>query len=722
MIAVVVSSACSEDVASVRDGKLQFHHIVEAGAEGELLGNLFDGGYRNQEPTYVVRIEPFDQATKARLRGADTLGSEMVAKPGGWAPKYWDYEWFDPKGGGNCGDLTSYEQGHARAPERHTTDPNPSEEKHCIRPGRYRFILKQGGVTIKTFVFQYGQTNQTAPVTNQTTGTTEFVNAVTYDPNYHFLDTIINVDLAGPGSYTENSVVYIENALNNPYKSTFTDQGAPSGARTDYFRYSFYNSITSWNPDSSGKGTMLNRVYFDRGQADSYRTEYFDPKSQEGATLILVNRYNDSNFQISNRYARLGVELMRPDEDVNGSVEVEDSVYISSMQACFSAEKTTTWQTSDQYLNASCSTGSNLQYRWQTTAGGSFTAYSSNPRLDLLGHATTGQHTITLEIRNTATSETTQEFQTMTVQSGILSINGPLFVYDKLLKTYKSNMWSMWHERAWDTELWTPGAGPDTLYTRIWPQGNYTMDIRIDSSTATTLRRGRTTVTVSDEGLPLERILASGIGNEWHFLGGGPILSWGSVQSPAVRQFYQLAGAHERNSPFADAQWMNASGRRYVQTQAGELYWEQKATALENVRVYTFGIDPGTFTAEYVFGFAWDPDIGGAGNDRSAVDTKRNLVYAYDGSGAVGVMIRSNGTSALATVEQFGVGKTPPVSNLEVFQRQRAGQVKLMTGANDVQFMLSAKPGNGSTTWEVVFIRASTVAQLKSTADDYLKR
>jgi hypothetical protein len=157
-----------------------FDHISDPGAEGEFLGKLFVNEARNTVGGYVVRIEPADQVTKSRLRGADTLGSEMIAKPGGWAPKDWDYEWFDPKGGGSCGDLATYLSNGPRATERHSNDPNPGHEKHCIRPGRYYFFLKDaGGDTIKTFIFEYAQI--AAPVGNQTTNATEYVKAITYD-------------------------------------------------------------------------------------------------------------------------------------------------------------------------------------------------------------------------------------------------------------------------------------------------------------------------------------------------------------------------------------------------------------------------------------------------------------------------------------------------------------------------------------------------------------
>jgi hypothetical protein len=718
----VVLVGCSDEIANAPADRPYFDHITDNGAEGELLGRLFIGQSRNTETGYTARIDPIGSETKSRLRGADTLGSEMVAKPGGWAPKYWDYEWFDPKGGGNCGDLASYESNHQRAPERHTSDPNPGEEKHCIRPGTYRFTLKQGTSIIKTFIFQYGQVPQSISVNNQTTGTHEFVNAVTYDPAYHFLDAIINVDLAGPGSYSENSVVHIQNAGGDPYDTTFVDQGAPSGAKTDYFRYSFYNSTTSWNADG-GKGTMLNRVYFDRGQNDNYRTEYFDPKSQEGKTLMLANRYNNQAFPISNRYARLGVELMRPDEAVDGAVEVEDSVYITDMSACFTAEKITTWQTSDQYLNASCSSGSNLEYRWQTTAGGAFTSYSSSPVLDLEGYASTGPQTVILQIRNSSTLQTTQESKTINVTSGQMSIAGPTFVMDKQSKSYTvSPVASRWHERTAGSQTWSPGVGPSSTYQRIWAAGNYSVDLRADSSTSSTLRRAKVTVTVCAANcLELRAPASQPTMNEWGLLGAGPVISTGTAAAPNVRQFYELTGAHDVNSPFAQVGWFEQSVGSAV-TPLADMQWQREPISSSDVRAFSFSVTPRNPLASYVFGFAWDPDLGAPADDQSGFDAERNLLYAFDGSGAVGLLLLSNGSPEIVSVEQYGALKSPPSSPQGVFTRQRQQDVNLTTGSSDVQFMLAGKTAAGTRTWRVVFVKGSSVANLKSNVDALMKR
>lgn len=723
-LSIMSATACErENRAPTEPGEPAFDLTDDSGAEGELLGHLFLGSSRNAESGFTVTIVPLDTLTKSRLRGTERDSSVMVAKPGGWAPKGWDFEWFDPAGGGGCGGLNSYEAEqsvngeHYRWTERHTTDPNPGLEVHCIRPGNYRFTLREGGVTKKTFQFEYGQAG--ALVSNVTAGVNEYVIAPTYDRSLTVRDLIINIDLQD-ATFTEIRQVDIENALADPFKVEFQGQTSPSGAASDYFRFSLAGDTSGWNYDS-GKGTMLTRLYFDRGQNDGNVTRYYDPISQEGARGIMINRYNKPQYPVVNRYARIGLEMMRPDEDPDGEPVVLDSVFISDLKACFVAERDTVWENSAQYLNASCSTGPNRQYSWQTDAGGSFTAFSSDTLLDLT-YSLVGRHTVTLKVKNTATGATTVESMDITVVAGALSVYGPTYVVNKDTLWYTTSLASRWDERWPPNPIWWGAlVTPDTDFRRIWPAGNYSVDLRADSSTAGVLRRGQVRITVCATGCGPELLMASSTlvsdGEEWGFFGGGPWLSWGDPAQPQVIRFYDLTGEHHRRSPFGNASWFENPATRTVSELGASLQWRGLNTNDDAIRAFEFAVSRGGDYSAYVFGFAWDPDLGAPADDRSGYDSGRNMVYVTDAAGAVGCLLLENGRNDLAGVEQYGVGKRPPARQTEMYETQRRIGVRLVSGERDVQFMLASRPKVGPRSWTVVFLKGKTLTEIQNRAD-----
>jgi hypothetical protein len=107
-------------------------------AEGEFIGDLYDDGVESTSGVYVD-LTPWDPPTQARLMGP--FSPDMWGNPN--LP--WMWEWYDPRGGGNCGGLTDYYAGNtaARNFEKHWSGPNtppplPADsvpEAHCIRPG-----------------------------------------------------------------------------------------------------------------------------------------------------------------------------------------------------------------------------------------------------------------------------------------------------------------------------------------------------------------------------------------------------------------------------------------------------------------------------------------------------------------------------------------------------------------------------------------------------------
>lgn len=172
---IITASGCIDDVDDrvLMPLTSSLDSLSDPGTEGELLGKIFTGSNRNTVSGYRVHIRPANSDTRNRLHGPekDSVSVSMEAKPGGWAPKDWDYEWTDPAAGGLCGELDKYEQDSIqyRATERHTSSPNPGKEVHCIRPGKYFFTLTDvGGDTTKTFVVEYIQLKRGLLVQNGT--------------------------------------------------------------------------------------------------------------------------------------------------------------------------------------------------------------------------------------------------------------------------------------------------------------------------------------------------------------------------------------------------------------------------------------------------------------------------------------------------------------------------------------------------------------------------
>lgn len=289
--------------------------------EGEFIGNLYVNGVKASEGV-MVGIEPADPPTANRL--VEPWTGSMWAHPS--FSRMW--EWYDPKGGGDCGDLGPYLQGDTtgRYHEGHwsgaSQPPDPTKaESHCIRPGVYRFWVGDYFQPVKAFLIDYLPIVPALQVWNQTAGVYESIEAHDPDDTVNvWADLVANVDI-GTTSYGETRVLRIQNAHDNPHSTTFQDDPNPAGSEVDYFRFSVAGSTSEW-PQSEGKA--LARLYWDFAQTKTlWTTNYYDPLSPNGR-IIRLHRFAD--HVTGTRPAVVALELMRPDENPNDTVNVAQRV------------------------------------------------------------------------------------------------------------------------------------------------------------------------------------------------------------------------------------------------------------------------------------------------------------------------------------------------------------------------------------------------------------
>jgi hypothetical protein len=166
--------------------------------------------------------------------------------------------------------------------------------------------------------------------------------------------------------------------------------------------------------------------------------------------------------------------------------------------ACSSFENKNTWQMTDQLYSAACSSqGGDIQYRWQTDAGGAWTAYGTSLTYDFPGYNTVGAHYVTLEVKNVTTGVSTTDLDTITVQNGIVTMTGPTNITVKGTYTYTASTASYWWERILPTLTWSGGIGPQTTWNRTWSAGCYEADVRADATSGGVLKRGRRHIVIA---------------------------------------------------------------------------------------------------------------------------------------------------------------------------------------------------------------------------------
>ena len=703
--------------------------------EEEFFGDLYSQGAPLASSTYMASLSPFDQTTRSRVYPYPPWSGSMWADPNPQGSHM--YGWYDPMGGGLCGGLESYLAGDTtvRGAEHHRPspgiDPPPGREAHCIRPGLWEF-----SVAGKTFLIEYLQamTNEagsTLYVTNTTAGVAEVVEPLGYETRHTFSDYVVNVDVV-PNWSSDVPVLDVENALGAATKDTFTNQPSPSGNETDYFRFSVARSTSAWGSIGE-KGTHLARIHWDLGRLNAPTTAYYEGFSDR--SFIRIHTFGSHVFE--SRPVRIALELMRPDEQPNDTVNVALRVVNITRvtapppadTACAVAQGLTTWQMTDQYFNGVCSRPGTYEYQWRFYAGGPWTPYSTDTLTDFLGHSPTGPKTVTLRVRNTTTGATAETGLAIEVQSGQIMLDGPTFITDKATQLYTSNATARWFERYNPAWTWYQAtATPQQTFTRIWPAGDYTVELRQDTTVNGVLRRGRLHITVCHDecgafGAPAPAAPTATISaDDWGLFGGGPWISWGTAAAPRGVRFYDLWGAHDAPG-FSTKSWVDDSAAgEAVPGTAWRLDRVQRDLALMGARAIDFTVTAPT-TASYVFGLAFDPDLGAdPADDVSGYDRTRGLAFVTDASGAVGLLLRTGGDDALVSLQEYGVGRWAPRLATEIRAAQRTRGVNLVRQPRDVQLVLSADARTGAATFTVVLLRAATLAALQGLADEALAR
>jgi hypothetical protein len=563
-------------------------------------------------------------------------------------------------------------------------------------------------------------------VTNTTAGGQEYVEATQYQDNLPFWDYAVHVDL-GPSSFTDTPILDIENALADPKKTTFANQPNPSGNEVNFFRFSLARSQSTWNlAGGDTRGKMLARFYWDFNTNRQIRTNYFDPRGER--TPIRLHTFGDHVQQ--SRPVTVALEIMRPDETPDDSIHVATRIVTITRVtpfACASFETVTTWRTTDQYLKSSCSTrGPEIRYRWQFTAGGPWTPYSPDTLYDFSGHTGTGPLQVTLGVLNTSTGQTSTSPRTVTVQSGQVGLNGPIYVTDKGTKLYSSNISGQWFERYNPDLRWYPAtAYYQTSMTRIWPAGDYTVELRQQDSTLSLVRRGRLHITrCHSNPTPCQPLAPPAFAasdprdTSMGIFGAGPWITWGSSGEPQMTRFYDLAGAHDLANPFSDGSLSTDSGTLRSVIPGRDLSWRHLNLGLPGVRAVTFDLSGFSSNSPLAFGLAVDPDLGtDPAGDQSGFDPALGLVYVSDDTRIVGFLVRSASENALVSVQQYGVGRWSPATPDAAWSAQRAAGARLMAGKRDVQLLLSAAATGTPARYTWVTVSGLTLTDVRAKAE-----
>jgi hypothetical protein len=408
---------------------------------------------------------------------------------------------------------------------------------------------------------------------------------------------------------------------------------------------------------------------------------------------------------------------------------------VSGLIACATAEYLSTWKVADQYLSAGCSSlGGSIRYRWfRNDLQTPLTGWSTDTLFDFLGLTGIGTQRVLLKDSNTTTGTTALDTLTFTVTNSQVTLYGPTWVTDKSLQTYTASgsHAGHWFERYDDGPQWYPATSvwPVVSMTRIWPAGEYTVDLRQHLVSGGVLHRGRLLIEMCYQcggGLnvtPPPGAASAGVAaSDWGFFGAGPWLSWGSGAGREVLRLYDLAGRHDRESAFSDAGWFSADGGTF---EDGETGWDLKWTPLEvgiaDARAIELSVS-GDGGRPYVLGFAADPDLGpNAADDAASYDRERGMVLVVDQARAIGILLRNRGENALASVQEYGVGRFAPATAEGAWQAQRATGPRLVGTPRDVQLVLSAAPASGPASWLLLVVRGAGPADVRARADQVLR-
>jgi hypothetical protein len=718
-----------------------------ADEEGELLGKVWDDSGGTKGIYYVV-LEPLQSLGSYPLvqPWSGTMWADTGAHYHGWM-----YEWSDPLAGGKCGDLTDYLAGDTvRHHETHWSGPNSTPdttgpEVHCVMPGRYQFTLRMSnpeGDVVKQFPIEYLAWLGTGltKVDNATLDLDEALEDLYGErDDTSWQDLTIQVDLSGNAGNSDTPVLHIQNARATWDSLRFQDEASPSGNEDDHFRFSGAGSSITWNR-SAFEGKALSRLYFDLGPypaTDLNSTGYYDARSDTQAYGIRIHQF--AEHVTASRTVRVGLELMRPDEDPGDTVNAAKRTIQITREtpvACIRPVYDSTWAMSDQYVSAGCSSlGSSIRYRWGD--GSVWTDWMPDTLYDFPGHSQSGSRQLRLTVKNLSTGRTRDAVVPIGVSSDEDVLTGDLFVTDKQVHVYRQvdSLPGYWWER-WNPEYeWTRATAPcggcaiDSL-PRIWPAGDYTVEVRHEIDDVPILKRGRLHVTRCHFDLgPCQQQMQAPIALAppqkgmvapvSEIFGGGPWVSWGSVDAPGAIRFYDLLGAHDAPATFGTTAWLSQDvGAAADAGATGPITWRRLDIEAPGTYAVIFTAAARATKASYRFAFAVDPDLGAEpADDRSGYDGARGMVYVFDRDRAIGFLLRNAAGDAMEAAQEYGVGRWAPTSPVAAWEAQRAGGVHLIGKPRDVQLLLSAGDATDTTSWIVLVVGGETVTELQNRAD-----
>src|SRR5690606_14066863 len=216
MFVVLVITACTDDsITPPEQGvKVPPSTILLAYDEEEVYGNIYFNGVQDTSSLYYVSLVPIGVETESRLVG--TFDTIMYQTHG----RTFAFGWFDAADsrGGRCGTLESYldpaTSDSGRGTEVHAAFPGiigGGKEGHCIRPGRYRIAVSDGGEgPVRSVEIDYVQVGgYPYDTTPGAPNSSLLVENTTFDPAETGLaDNVVHFDLTS-GAFVDSAVLQI---------------------------------------------------------------------------------------------------------------------------------------------------------------------------------------------------------------------------------------------------------------------------------------------------------------------------------------------------------------------------------------------------------------------------------------------------------------------------------------------------------------------------------
>lgn len=503
-----------------------------------------------------------------------------------------------------------------------------------------------------------------------------------------------------------------------------------NGDQDEYFRYDVSGS--SWSGPYHTREYPLARVWYDPLGHPSWATGYYLHYNE--ANVLATMKYAQFFAPLdSTRTYAVSLDLLDPadaprtagDGPSAAADAVDVDVTITSPPppptADFAVEEDThTWKNTEQHVDGSLSTAApGALYQWRFDSSGSYTAWSSDPIYDFAGHTSSGNHTVTLRVKNPDGQIGTKN-RTFSVDDTLINIIGQTYIGQKSTYIYRSNTAANWLKEyppaAWDSlEFW---GGSDSAKI-VWPAGEYDARLRQQGYAPITdaFRRKTLDIEVCTDCGPQQRVVGADATTRLpaSTFGGGPIL----VREARVIRLYDLLGGASQPSAFSDGSWLRADMSETSSPGATALAGGGTAAVTPVERsagAVAVDVDLANFWDPPIFAFAWDPDVGpSASDDRSGYDADLGLVYAYEETGAVGLVIEKGNSRVGLGVRQYGARRWAPQTDRAL--RAAVGEgIDLLDQADDVQFILTALGDHEEGRYRVRVFEADDVAGLRKIA------